>query len=72
MPNGNDNVDRLATAGLIEKSALDGADREIIQKLSTQEVDLIIKLAREQYPDDSSMVKLGSLRTGKMRILIPL
>jgi hypothetical protein len=68
----DDNVQRLAAAGLLEEGSLDAADRELIERLSTAEINTIIKIATELYPDDRSIVKLGNLETGRFRIMIPL
>jgi hypothetical protein len=67
-----DNVDALVNAGLVAAEFLTTEDREILNGLTQQEVATLIELAQRVYPTDPSAAKVGDLRTGRLRICIPL
>jgi hypothetical protein len=72
MPNVNEIIARLQAEGLLHKDAVDAEVRDVLANLTDAELDQVIALAKRFYPGDPSMVELADLRSGKMRIFIPL
>jgi hypothetical protein len=68
----NDNIHELVNAGIIAAEFLTAEDRALLDGLSNQEVRTIIELAKRVYPQDPSATKVADLRTGRLRICIPL
>lgn len=70
MPDAN--IKALVDAGLIQAANLTNEDRELIDRLSDQEVRTLIDVARRLYPGDPTVLKVVDLRSGRPRICIPL
>jgi hypothetical protein len=68
----DNNLRRFADAGIIDVKALSQADRELIVSLSEQEATTLIAVATRLYPEDPAAVGLQNLRTGKLRLCLPL
>lgn len=68
----SENVQRLASAGLLGPESLTEDDLRVIEQLSADEVVMLIQVARRIYPDDHAMLKVQPLNPGSPRILVPL
>ena len=66
------NVDAFVSAGLVAAEFLTTEDRDLLNGLSQQEVQTLIELAQRVYSTDPSAAKVVDLRTGRLRICIPL
>jgi hypothetical protein len=71
MPN-NNNMERLAGAGIIDAANVTAAEREVIDALTHNEVTVLMQVAARLYADDPTALTVANLRTGRLRILFPL
>jgi len=72
MPVTNDNMQRLAGAGIIQAENVTDEQRAVIDELSHNEVTVLIQVAARLYSDDPTAITVANLRTGRLRILFPL
>ena len=72
MPELDSSVTRLANAGLLNPDVLSQADRDLINQLTTAEVEQLISIAKKLFADDPSVAKITNVFTGIVRIMIPL
>ena len=72
MPELDSSVTRLANAGLLNPDVLTEADRDLINQLTTAEVEQLISIAKKLFADDPSIAKVTNVFTGIARIMIPL
>ena len=68
----DNNLQKFADAGIIDLKTLSQADRALITSLSEQEVTTLIAVAKRLYPTDPTAVGIQNLRTGQLRICLPL
>lgn len=66
------NIKMLAEAGLLSPTELTSEDHNVIGQLTNDEVAVLIEVARRLYPDDHSIVRIGGLLTGNVRMCLPL
>jgi hypothetical protein len=69
---GQDFINRLAEAGLVDPAALSQEDRRVIDKLTEPEVDVLIQVATRLYPEDRGIVQLADLGRKTIRLCVPL
>jgi hypothetical protein len=68
----DNNLERFVDAGIIDVKSLSQADRSLISSLSEQEVTTLIAVATRLYPNDPTALGIQDLRTGQLRICLPL
>jgi hypothetical protein len=61
----------FAEAGLVSEE-LSAEDREVLNRLTREEALLLVEVARRLYPGMPSLLKVGDLRYGNIRICLPL
>ena len=67
-----DVIQQFADAGLVNPESLTRDDREVIGQLTESEATVLINVAKRLYPDNATVVKLGDIRSGSIRLFVPL
>jgi hypothetical protein len=65
-------IKRLADAGLVDPDKLEHEDRALLEQLTEEEVTVLLQIVTRLYPEARSIVKVGDLHRGLMRLCVPL
>ena len=65
-------IERLAAAGMLDPEAVTAEDRKSLGRLTEQDVEQIISIARKVYGKKAPMVRVAHLKEKLGRLCFPL